>query len=58
MPSEIDCPGRWRALAAEALDVAKQLSDPLAKQTMLAIAEKYKELAERADERREKDNRS
>jgi hypothetical protein len=45
---------RWRALAAEALDVARQLTDPMAKQIMLAIAEKYRELAERAEEQGEK----
>ena len=57
MPSESDSPGRWRALAAEALDVARQLSDPVAKKIMLVIAEKYQQLAERAEERRDKDNR-
>jgi hypothetical protein len=56
MPSEIDRPARWRTLGAEALEVAKQLTDPDARQTMLAIAEKYRELAERAERRREKDN--
>lgn len=42
---------RWRSLAVEALDVAKQLTDPTGKQVMLAIAEKYTELAQRAEER-------
>jgi hypothetical protein len=51
-----DLSARWRALAAEALDVARQLTDPLAKQIMLAIAEKYIELAERAERQGEKDN--
>jgi hypothetical protein len=51
MPLDEDRPAPWRALAAEALDVAKQLTDPAAKQIMLAIAEKYVELAERVDER-------
>ena len=54
MPPEIDRPARWRALAAEALDVAQQLTDPVAKQVMLAIAEKYAELAERAEKRDKK----
>jgi hypothetical protein len=53
---ETDLPVRWRALAAEALDIAQQLTDPVAKQIMLAIAEKYRELAERAEGRDEKDN--
>jgi hypothetical protein len=53
---ETDLPVRWRALAAEALDIAQQLTDPVAKQIMLAIAEKYRELAERAEGRGEKDN--
>ena len=49
--SEINSMERWRALAAEALDIAKQLTDPTAKQAMIAIAEKYMELAERAEGR-------
>lgn len=53
-----DLSARWRALAAEALDVARQLTDPVAKQIMLAIAEKYRELAERAEGRGETDNNS
>jgi hypothetical protein len=49
--SETDRAERWRSLAAEVLDLAKELSDPAAKQVMLAIAEKYTELAQRAEER-------
>lgn len=49
--SRTDRAERWRSLAAEALDLAKQLTDPTAKQVMLAIAEKYTELAQRAEER-------
>lgn len=49
--SRTDRAERWRSLAAEALDLAKQLTDPTAKQVMLAIAEKYMELAQRAEER-------
>jgi hypothetical protein len=56
MPSEADRPAQWRALAAEVLDVAKQLTDPVAKQIMLAIAEKYAALAERAERRGDKDH--
>jgi hypothetical protein len=51
MSSEINSSERWRALAAEALDIAKQLTDPIAKQVMIAIVEKYAELAERAENR-------
>jgi hypothetical protein len=56
MPPEIDRPARWRALAAEVLNVAQQLTDPVAKQIMLAIAEKYAALAERAEKRDKKDD--
>jgi hypothetical protein len=54
MSSEVSSPERWRALAAEALDIAKQLTDPIAQQIMMAIVEKYVALAERA-ERRDKE---
>jgi hypothetical protein len=54
MPPETDRPAQWRALGAEALAVAKQLTDPDARQIMLEIAEKYREMAERAEKRREK----
>ena len=51
MSSEVNSPERWRALAAEVLDIAKELTVPLAKQVMIAIAEKYVQLAERAERR-------
>jgi hypothetical protein len=51
MPSEQDRPERWRALAAEALDVANELTDPTANRIMIAIAEAYLRLARRAEER-------
>ena len=57
MPSEPDRPARWRALAAEALCLAQELTDPAAKETMLLIAEKYMVLAERA-KRRSKEDRT
>jgi hypothetical protein len=57
MPSENDSPARWRALAADALDVARQLTDPVAKKIMLVIAEKYQQLSERAEKRRDRNNR-
>lgn len=56
MPPETDRPAWWRALAAEALAVAEEMTDPAARQIMLAIAEKYMELAERAEKLRDKDN--
>ena len=34
--SETDRAERWRSLAAEVLDLAKELSDPAAKKVMLA----------------------
>jgi hypothetical protein len=49
MPSEPDRPTRWRALAAEALDLAQQLSDPGAKEAMIVVAEQYTALAEGAE---------
>jgi hypothetical protein len=48
-------PERWRVLAAEALALAKQLTDPTAREAMLVITEKYIELAERAERRRKED---
>jgi hypothetical protein len=56
MPSDLDRPERWRALAAEALKVAKQLSDPTANRIMIAIAEAYLSLARRAEERAKSEN--
>jgi hypothetical protein len=58
MPPETDRPAQWRALGAEALAVAKQLTDPDARRVMLAIAEKYLELAERAEKRRSENGNS
>ena len=49
MPSEPDRPTRWRALAAGALDLAQQLSDPGAKEAMIVVAEQYTALAEGAE---------
>jgi hypothetical protein len=42
---------RWSALAAEARDVADELTDPEAKLVMLSIAQVYESLAERARQR-------
>jgi hypothetical protein len=42
---------RWRALAAEALDVAAQMTDPDARTIMLDIAHGYLRLAEHLEAR-------
>jgi hypothetical protein len=55
MPSDLDRPERWRALAAEALEIAKQLTDPVTNRIMVKIAEAYLRLAQRADERNNPD---
>jgi hypothetical protein len=39
----------WRALAAEALAFAAQLTDPVAKSMMVEIASGYEKLAKRAE---------
>ena len=55
MPSETSDPSaRWRVLAAEAREIADQMTDPEAKLIMLSIAQVYEHLALRADERRAK----
>jgi len=48
MPSEIDLPARWRARAVEAIGLARELTNPAAKDAMLMIAQKYLALAELA----------
>jgi len=48
MPLEIDLSARWRALAVEAIGLARQLPDRAAKDAMLLIAQKYLALAELA----------
>ena len=55
MPSQTDRPAWWRALAAEALGLAQELTDQEAKDAMLLIAEKYLELAERTERRGKRD---
>ena len=42
---------RWRSLAAEALTLAAQMSDPASKLTMLNIALGYEHIAQRAERR-------
>src|SRR5436190_22163159 len=42
---------RWRSLAAEALTLAAQMSDPASKLAMLNIALGYEHIAQRAERR-------
>ena len=51
MPEDLDDVARWRSLAAEALSLAAQMSDPASKQTMLDIALGYEHIAQRAERR-------
>jgi hypothetical protein len=51
MPSDADCVDRWRQLAAEAVSVARGLTDPEARKAMLDIAGAYEFLAQRLEER-------
>lgn len=44
-PPIIDDPSHWRQRAEEARSVADQLDDPIAKETMLAIARSYEQMA-------------
>jgi len=45
----IDDPGHWRQCAEEARRTADQLDDPVAKKTMLEIADAYEQLATLAE---------
>jgi hypothetical protein len=55
MSSETSDPSaRWSVLAAEAREVADEMTDPEAKLVMLSIAQVYEALAERAREREPK----
>jgi hypothetical protein len=42
---------RWRELAAEALAVAAEMTDPEARAVMLVIAERYERLARHVEAR-------
>jgi hypothetical protein len=44
----IDDPDYWQERAQEALALAEQMRDPVAKQAMLKIADSYEYLAKRA----------
>jgi hypothetical protein len=46
--SILDDPKHWRGRAEEARNVAKQLTDAMAKEMMLRIAEDYDRIAENA----------
>ena len=48
-PPIIDDPTHWHRRAEEARTVADQLDDPIAKQTMLDIAQSYDQLAALAE---------
>jgi hypothetical protein len=55
MPSGEDKPvARWRGLAAEAREIAHQMTEPEARLIMLSIAQSYEHLARRAEEREAK----
>jgi hypothetical protein len=47
----VNNPKHWRERAEEARATAEQLTDPVARRTMLQVAESYDALAERAEKR-------
>jgi hypothetical protein len=52
MPSGlISDPSHWRERAADARRLADQMTDPVAQQVMLGIADDYDRLADRAQRR-------
>jgi hypothetical protein len=51
MAPDVDAAKMWRALEAEALAFAEQITDPEAKRSMVMIAQGYKRLAEHAEKR-------
>ena len=51
-PAEINDPAYWRQRGEEARRAAGQLEDPVAKETMLEIAQSYEQLASLAQSRR------
>jgi hypothetical protein len=48
---ELNSPAHWRKRAEETRRLANQLSDPVAKQTVMEIAQSYDELAAMAETR-------
>jgi hypothetical protein len=51
MPSLYGSPEHWATRAKEAREMAANISDPAAKQAMLAIAENYEKTTQRAEAR-------
>ena len=49
MPDLLNNPQNWRKRAAEAQAIARSMTDPDAKRTMLGIAQSYERLAQRAE---------
>jgi hypothetical protein len=52
MPALLNDPAHWRRRAQETRSIADKLDDPIAKQTMLEIAQHYEQIAAIAEERR------
>jgi hypothetical protein len=50
-PSIANDPEHWRKRAEDMRMLAKEIKDPLSKETMLRIADDYERLAKRAKER-------
>ena len=53
MPSSAYDPAFWHSRAAEARSAAAQMSDPLSRRAMIAVAARYERLAERAAMKRD-----
>jgi hypothetical protein len=51
MSSLLNDPAHWRRRAQETRSIADRLDDPIAKQTMLEVAEHYEQLAAIAETR-------
>lgn len=51
MPTLYGTPEHWMIRANEAREMAANISDPAAKQAMLAIAENYEKIAKRSEAR-------
>jgi hypothetical protein len=55
MQSVLDDPKLWHDCAADACVTAEQMSDPDSKRLMLEIADGYRQLSRRSEERRPQD---